>query len=51
MQFIRKAASIEQIVPGDENVDSGSEAGHLNMVQFLVSRRADVNARVWVDAD
>ena len=50
LPLLDRGASIDQIVPGDENaLIQASAEGHLEVVKLLVARGADVNARVFVD--
>ena len=45
-----RGARMEEVVPGDENaLCKASEQGKLNVVKLLVSRGANVNARIWVE--
>ena len=46
--LLDRGASIDRVVPGDENaLIQASGAGQLRVVKLLISRGADVNARVW----
>ena len=51
--LLNRGANVEQVVPGDENAliqaSSGNGRDTLAVVQLLVARGADVNARVWSD--
>jgi hypothetical protein len=51
LTYLLKANDIGRIVPGDENaLIQASANGHLQVVRLLVSRRAVVNARVWIQS-
>ena len=46
----RRWRRIDEVVPGDENaLIQASSSGQLAVVRLLVSRGANVNARVWVN--
>jgi bla regulator protein BlaR1 len=48
--LLDRGARIDEMVPGDENaLIQASGSGKLEVVKLLVARRADANARVWVE--
>jgi ankyrin repeat protein len=49
--LLDRGADVDLIVPGDENaLIQASAEGRLAVVRLLVSRRANVNARVFVES-
>jgi len=50
--LLDRGAQIDQAVPDDENaLIQASGAGHWEVVKLLVTRGANVNARIWVERD